>query len=134
MHHHSGGLVDDGQIVVFVEDIEGNLFGDGAQGRPRGRTEYGDALSTTKFQGCLGRHAVQQNFFCTDELLHPRPAHILKLRREELVQALARIFRHNGNKNWKFRHRCEGYYTLPDGTARTEIDLLQMAERVTIPK
>jgi len=27
MHDQAGGLVDDGQIFVFVDDIEGNIFG-----------------------------------------------------------------------------------------------------------
>ena len=31
MNHHSGGLVDDGEVVVFVDDVERDIFGDGAQ-------------------------------------------------------------------------------------------------------
>ena len=31
--HHPGRFVDDGEIVVFVEDVDRNFFGDGAQWR-----------------------------------------------------------------------------------------------------
>ncbi len=29
--HHAGGLVDDGEVLVFVEDVEGDVFGDGVE-------------------------------------------------------------------------------------------------------
>src|SRR6266404_1306331 len=33
MHAHSGGLIDDEQVVVFIEDIQRDGFGFGAKGR-----------------------------------------------------------------------------------------------------
>jgi len=30
--HHAGGLVDDGEMFVFVEDFEGNVFRGGMKG------------------------------------------------------------------------------------------------------
>ncbi len=31
--HHAGGLVDDGEVLVFVEDVEGDVLGEGVEGR-----------------------------------------------------------------------------------------------------
>jgi len=31
MHHHARGLVDDGEVVVFIDDVERNFFGNSAQ-------------------------------------------------------------------------------------------------------
>ncbi len=30
--HHAGGFVDDGEVLVFVEDVEGDVFGEGVEG------------------------------------------------------------------------------------------------------
>ena len=37
--HHAGGLVDDGEVLVFVEDVEGDVFG-----RWRGGARAGESL------------------------------------------------------------------------------------------
>jgi len=33
VNHHAGGFVDDGEVLVFVEDVEGNVLGDGVEWR-----------------------------------------------------------------------------------------------------
>ena len=96
MHHHSGSLVDDGQIVVFVDDVERNLFGHGAQRRTLGRAEHGDALAAPQLQRSLRRCIIHQNFLFGDQLLHPRAAYV-EMRRQELIETLAGVVRHNGN-------------------------------------
>ena len=37
MHHHSGGLVHDNHIRVFIQDLERQFFGFGLQRRQIGR-------------------------------------------------------------------------------------------------
>ena len=50
MHHHPGGLVDDGEVVVLEDDVERNVFGMGPQRRGVGVAEDGDLLSTLQRQ------------------------------------------------------------------------------------
>ena len=50
VHHHAGRLVDDGEVVVLVDDIERNIFGHGAQRRRRGIAEDGDGLAAFELQ------------------------------------------------------------------------------------
>ena len=54
MYHHAGGLVDDRHLVVFENDIEGDLLRRRAQGFDVGRTENTDFLATTQTKRCLG--------------------------------------------------------------------------------
>src|ERR1700740_3066217 len=50
VYHHAGALVDDCEVVIFVEDVEGDVFGAGAERRARGGAEDGDALAAAEFQ------------------------------------------------------------------------------------
>src|SRR5579862_4929850 len=91
MYHHPRRLVDDGQVVIFVEDIERNLFGNGTQRGAIGGTVNRDALAPTEFQGRLCGCVIDDDLFFRDKLLDPRPAYI-EVQGEELVEALAGIF------------------------------------------
>ena len=50
VNHHSRGLVDHGEIVVFVDDVERNVFRDGAQRRRLRVAENRDLLAATQLQ------------------------------------------------------------------------------------
>jgi hypothetical protein len=67
--HHAGGLVDDGMVLVFVEDFEGNVFGDGVErGGLRGAFDlYG--FATVEFLFGLGGVAVDADLVGFDEEL-----------------------------------------------------------------
>jgi hypothetical protein len=87
--HHPGGLVDDGEVIVFVADVERNFFGDGAERRTCGRTEDGDVLAAAELQRCFGGCVVDQDLLFRDELLDAGAANIVYLSDEELIEALA---------------------------------------------
>ena len=70
MNHHAGRLVDDGEVVVFVDDVEWNLFGDGAQRSTLGRTQDGNAFVAPKLERRFGGSTVQENLFIADQFLH----------------------------------------------------------------
>ncbi len=105
--HHAGGLVDDGQVVVFVDDVEWNFFGDGAQRRALGCAEHGDALVAAQLQRRLGGFVIDQYFLLGDQLLHPGPAHI-QMRCQKLVEALAGVVRFDGEACWVEGHGVHG--------------------------
>jgi len=86
--HHSGGLVDDGQIVVFKDDIERDIFGDGAERRALGHAEYGDTLAAAELQRGFGGNVVHENFLLGDERLDAGAADV-ETGGQELVEALA---------------------------------------------
>ena len=74
MHHHACGLVDDGEVVVFVNDVERNFFRHGAQ---RLSVRWpGDRNLLIAFQSQRGFRGgiVHQHFAFRDELLHARAA------------------------------------------------------------
>ena len=100
MDHHASGLVDDGQVVVFIDDLQRNVFGHGPQRRPRRRTGYRDLLAATKLQRRPRRSPIHQNLLLGNELLHTGAAH-LQLSRQKLIQAFASVFPGNGDGTWK---------------------------------
>ena len=101
MHHHPGGLVNDREIVVFVNDIERNLLGNVAR--------EGAALSASGFLRCARRPAasatvwrivLDQNLFFGDELLRCARLIGYKLPTRNWSRRSG-IVRRNGNKNWE---------------------------------
>src|ERR1700676_762744 len=60
VHGHSGRLVDDDEVGVFVEDVEGDIFGGGLQRRAGLRVD-GDALAAFELEGILGGVAVDED-------------------------------------------------------------------------
>ena len=104
MHHHSRGLVDNRQIVVFIEDVQRNLLCHGAQSRPLRRAENGDALAPPQLERSLRGSIIHRNLVFRDQLLRPSPAHV-ELCRKQLIQTFAGVVRRDGNKNWNcLRH------------------------------
>ncbi len=53
--HHSRGLVHHCQVIVFVNDIERNVFGDRAQRWRLRIAENRDLLAATQLERCLRR-------------------------------------------------------------------------------
>ncbi len=88
VHHHAGRLVDDGEVVVLVNDVERNVFGHGAQRRRHGIAEDSDGLAALELQRRLGRLAVDQRLLFFQQQLHAGAAGVGELRGEELVEAL----------------------------------------------
>jgi hypothetical protein len=87
--HHSGWLIDDGEIVVFINDVERNVFGRRFYWRPLGRADDLDYVSRPHLPGCPFRAAIDKNFLFFDQLLDPGATDIRDLRNDELVQSLA---------------------------------------------
>jgi len=109
--HHAGGLVDDGEIVVFENDVEGDFFGDGAQGKRVGRSGDGDLFFAIAFQTerGLGMRAVDQNFSTLDELLDAGAADFCliefgELEGQVLVEALSGRFGRGSERDGEVRH------------------------------
>ena len=97
--HHSRGLVDHGEIVVFIDNVEGNVFGDGLQRRALGLAKDGDRFVAMELEGGLGWCIVHQDFAFGDHFLHASAADGFKPHGHELIQALAGIFRRYRDKN-----------------------------------
>ncbi len=88
MDYHAGGFVDHGQIVVFVEDVEGNVFGR-RLGDFRGTAEKFDLLPPFEDQARLGLDlAVDPHEAVFDELLHLRTAIIRVPYHHHMVEPL----------------------------------------------
>jgi hypothetical protein len=67
--HHAGGFVDDGEVLVFVEDFEGDVFGDGVEGGGlRGAFDF-DGFAAVEFVFGLGGVAVYADLAGFDEKL-----------------------------------------------------------------
>jgi hypothetical protein len=67
--HHAGGFVDDGEVLVFVEDLEGDVFGDGVErGGLRGTFDL-DGFAAVEFLFGLGGVAVDADLVGFDEKL-----------------------------------------------------------------
>ena len=85
--HHAGGLVDDGEVLVFVEDVEGDVFGDGVERRGlRGAFDL-DGFAAVEFLLGLGGMAVDADLAGFDEELDAGAADVGEGLGEVLVEA-----------------------------------------------
>ena len=67
MHGHSGGLVDDEQVVVFVDDIKRQRLGGDRQGLDSRNFQL-DSLAPAHRSAGLGPRAVQANVSGLDKV------------------------------------------------------------------
>jgi hypothetical protein len=85
--HHAGGFVDDGEVLIFVEDVERDVFRDGVE-RRRLRSAFDlDGFAAVKLLLWLGRVAVEADLTGFDEELNAGSADIGKGLGEVLVEA-----------------------------------------------
>ncbi len=101
MHHHPRRLIDHRQIVVFVNNVERNVLGNGPQRLNLRPPKDADLLATTEPQRRLAGFPVDQHQFLLNQLLHPRPANVSKLRNEELIQTNSCLLRCDGKSRRK---------------------------------
>src|SRR5262245_51289961 len=102
MRDHSGGFVDDNDFLVFVDDVEWNVFGNRVYDRRGGN------LASYLFAGAdamagFDRFAVDCDVAAADRALYSRPARLTEARGEEKVEAL--VFGLNGNREGEKRRR-----------------------------
>src|SRR6266550_3600670 len=85
--HHAGGFVDDGQVLVFVEDFQGDVFGDGVEGSGLRCAFEFDGFATVEFLFWLGGMAVDADLAGFDEKLDAGAADVGEGLGEVLVEA-----------------------------------------------
>ncbi len=89
MDHHACGLVDDGKMIVFVENVERNVLGKGMQ-RWRMRSAFDlDGLAALELELRLGGLTVDANLTVLDQQLNTGTADVRNRLSEVLVQAQA---------------------------------------------
>jgi hypothetical protein len=76
VNHHAGWLVDDGEVFVFVEDVERNVFGCGVERRGLRRAFDLDGFATVEFLFGLGSVAIDADLTGFDEELDAGPGDI----------------------------------------------------------
>src|SRR3984957_843810 len=96
MHHHARWLVNDGQIVVLVNDVESDVFGQRAQRWSMWRENHSDLFFaiTLQSQRCFRSRIIHPYLALRDELLATRSGnlgviHFRKLGGEILIEALS---------------------------------------------
>src|SRR5579872_4385384 len=91
MHRHSGGLVDDYQIAIFINDFKRNIFSEGSE---RGDLHFSgddDVLTLRYLVRSLDRAVIQQNLALLDQQLHTRAAYIRNGSGEKLIETPAGV-------------------------------------------
>ena len=83
---HVGGLVDQGEILVFVEDFQRNIFGYRQIVGWLGKADL-DVVIVADFVARLGRHGVDDYAAGLDDPLDDGPAEIGKHADQVLVEA-----------------------------------------------
>jgi hypothetical protein len=90
MDHHAGGFIDDGEVLVFVEDFERDVFGDGVErGGLRSAFDL-DGFAAVEFLFGLGGVAVDADLTGFDEELDTGAADVGEGLGEVLVEAEVR--------------------------------------------
>ena len=95
MDHQTGRLVDDQQIVVFVQDVERQGFGGKAGGTRRRDVQANDFARPHPVAGSQ-RAAGSRRPALLDEPLDLRARQIGQARRQVLVEPRAGVFNRNG--------------------------------------
>jgi hypothetical protein len=85
--HHSGGFVDHGEVLVFVEDVKGDVFGDGMEWFGLGRAFDLDGFAAVEFLLGLGCVAVDADLTGFDEELDAGSGDIGECLSEVLIEA-----------------------------------------------
>ena len=91
VNDHPGRLINDGDVRVFINDIEGNIFCVHARNRRR-RNIYGDRFACLKTMRGLPGRTIYEDTPLVDETLHVGPAYIAEVRGEKTVEPLTRGF------------------------------------------
>ena len=94
MHDHSSGLVDHGNVRVFVEDVERNRFGFHSR-RRRWRNLDGNVFARLNAMRCAARSAVHLHAPLVYQRLNARAAQLGQLRDEKEIEAPACVLRGN---------------------------------------
>ena len=89
VNHHAGGLVDDGEVVVLVEDVERNVLGSGVKGCGVGLALDLDLLAAVELELGGGDGSVDADLAGVDEQLHAGAADVRQGLGEVGVQAQA---------------------------------------------
>jgi hypothetical protein len=85
--HHTGGLIYDGDVFVFVEDVEGNVFGGGMEGSGSGRAFNLNGFAAVEFLLGLCQIAVDADLTGFDEELDAGSGDVGEGLGEVLVEA-----------------------------------------------
>lgn len=59
--HHACGLIDDGEFIIFIDNIESDGFGDGTYGWSLGGAENRDLFASSKLEGGFDRRVIEEN-------------------------------------------------------------------------
>jgi hypothetical protein len=85
--HHAGRLIDDGEVLVFVEDVEGNVSGNCVEGRGLRGAFYLDGFPAMELLFGLGGVAVDPDLAGFDKELDAGAAYVGESLGEVLVEA-----------------------------------------------
>src|ERR1019366_8982386 len=102
--HHAGRLVDDGEVGVLIDDVEGDFFGLRLKRGGNENAADGDGFAASKFERGFFGLAVDEDFFIGDEALNARAADGFGLGgeddREVLVETYSGGFDGDGEDAW----------------------------------
>src|SRR5690606_34375323 len=91
MDDESGGLVDDDQLVVLEDDIEGNVLAFGPGGLRHRHVQLDAIAGFDPVCGVSYRLRVHADFALKKELLQARAAEFARVRGKEAVEPFARV-------------------------------------------
>ena len=91
MHDHARGLVDHRQPIIFIDNLQRNVFGRGAQCRPLQVADEHDVVAFAQPQSRLFAFAIDLNPAFGNQLLNTGAADLRQLRGEKLVETAAYI-------------------------------------------
>jgi hypothetical protein len=97
MDDHAGGLVDHGDLRVFVKHVDGDGFGEKLERLFRGKLDDNGLAALEAVRRLAGK-AVDADAALVHELLQTRAAELGETRGKEAIEAKARLLRLNGEE------------------------------------
>ena len=127
VYGHSGWLVDGQYVVVFIENIERDGFGLGAQRRARPDLN-GDVLAASEAMRALGWAGIDEHQALGDEFLYASSADVLEAGSDALIETSAGLI--FGNDEFMER----GFAALAHGEIVAAVTMTYRAPRATVER
>lgn len=106
MHNYAGRFVDDDQFVVFIDNIDGNVFGKERR-CGQGRQFRFDLIGRSQFVGSFCRAPIDQHVTVFNQALKTCAAPAFNARSEERIESRSRVCFGDGENDGGLRFRVQ---------------------------
>lgn len=106
VHNYAGRFVEDDQVVVFIDHVDGNVFGEERR-CGQGRQFRFDFIGRSQFVGSFCCAPIDQHVTIVNQALKTRAAPAFNARSEERIESRSRVCFGDGEYDGGLRFRVQ---------------------------